>query len=195
MILIIDNFDSFTYNLVQYVGAINQNVKVIKNDEMSLENIRELNVSHIIISPGPGGPKETGICIDVINNISRIIPTLGICLGHQTIAYTYNSKIVQSKNIMHGKTSSIYHTGTDVFKGFENPFTATRYHSLVIEKNTLPKELKIVAETADGSIMGITHESMQTYGVQFHPESIASEHGYDLLKNFLNLISEGASLP
>ena len=189
MILIIDNFDSFTYNLVQYVGAINQNIKVIKNNEMSLEDIKKLNVSHIIISPGPGGPKETGICIEVINNISRIIPTLGICLGHQAIAYTYNSKINRSKNIMHGKTSIITHNKTSkLFSNIPEQFSATRYHSLCIDRKFKHQDINITSWSDDQEIMSIEHNKYPIYGIQFHPEAILTEYGMEIIKNFIEII-------
>jgi len=195
MLLLIDNYDSFTYNLVHYFGELGAEVSVYRNDQLSVDKAISLDPLGIILSPGPSEPCNAGICVELVKKVSGLIPILGVCLGHQAIGEALGGKIVRAESPVHGKTSEIVHDGSGVFKDIPSPFTATRYHSLVIEKNTLPKELKIVAETADGSIMGITHESMQTYGVQFHPESIASEHGYDLLKNFLNLISEGASLP
>ena len=191
MLLMIDNYDSFTYNLVQYFGELEQDVKVFRNDKITIDHIKDLSPSHIVISPGPCTPNEAGISIDVINNFKKEIPILGVCLGHQSIGQAFGGKIVHAKNIMHGKTSNIYHTGTDVFKGFENPFTATRYHSLVIEKDTLPDCFEITAWTKnkDGGvseIMGIKHKDFLISGVQFHPESILTAYGHELLGNFLS---------
>ena len=191
MLLMIDNYDSFTYNLVQYFGELEQDVKVFRNDKITIDHIKDLSPSHIVISPGPCTPNEAGISIDVINNFKKEIPILGVCLGHQSIGQAFGGKIVHAKNIMHGKTSSIYHTGTDVFKDFENPFTATRYHSLVIEKDTLPNCFEITAWTKnkDGEvseIMGIKHKDFLISGVQFHPESILTAYGHELLGNFLS---------
>ena len=187
----IDNYDSFTYNLVQYFGELEQDVKVFRNDKITIDHIKDLSPSHIVISPGPCTPNEAGISIDVINNFKKEIPILGVCLGHQSIGQAFGGKIVHAKNIMHGKTSSIYHTGTDVFKVFENPFTSTRYHSLVIEKDTLPDCFEITAWTKnkDGGvseIMGIKHKDFLISGVQFHPESILTAYGHELLGNFLS---------
>ena len=178
MLLMIDNYDSFTYNLVQYFGELEQDVKVFRNDKITIDHIKDLSPSHIVISPGPCTPNEAGISIDVINNFKKETPILGVCLGHQSIGQAFGGKIVHAKNIMHGKTSNIYHTGTDVFKDFENPFTATRYHSLVIEKDTLPD--------CFGEIMGVKHKDFLISGVQFHPESILTAYGHELLGNFLS---------
>ena len=191
MLLMIDNYDSFTYNLVQYFGELEQDVKVFRNDKITIDHIKDLSPSHIVISPGPCTPNEAGISIDVINNFKKEIPILGVCLGHQSIGQAFGGKIVHAKNIMHGKTSNIYHTGTDVFKDFENPFTATRYHSLVIEKDTLPNCFEITAWTKnkDGEvseIMGVKHKDFLISGVQFHPESILTAYGHELLGNFLS---------
>ena len=191
MLLMIDNYDSFTYNLVQYFGELNQDVQVYRNDKITIDRIKKLCPSHIVISPGPCTPNEAGISIEVIDNFKKEVPILGVCLGHQSIGQAFGGKIVHAKNIMHGKTSNIYHTGTDVFKDFENPFTATRYHSLVIEKNTLPDCFEITAWTnnEDGNIneiMGIKHKNFLISGVQFHPESILTSYGHGLLKNFLS---------
>ena len=190
MLLMIDNYDSFTYNLVQYFGELDQDVQVYRNDKISIDHIKKLCPSHIVISPGPCTPNEAGISIEVINNFKKEVPILGVCLGHQSIGQAFGGKIVHAKNIMHGKTSEIYHIGTDVFKDFENPFTATRYHSLVIEKDTLPDCFEITAWTKneDGDIdeiMGIKHKNFLISGVQFHPESILTSYGHELLKNFL----------
>ena len=191
MLLMIDNYDSFTYNLVQYFGELEQDVKVFRNDKITIDHIKDLSPSHIVISPGPCTPNEAGISIDVINNFKKEIQILGVCLGHQSIGQAFGGKIVHAKNIMHGKTSNIYHTGTDVFKDFENPFTATRYHSLVIEKDTLPDCFEITAWTKnkDGEvseIMGVKHKDFLISGVQFHPESILTAYGHELLGNFLS---------
>ena len=187
----IDNYDSFTYNLVQYFGELEQDVKVFRNDKITIDHIKDLSPSHIVISPGPCTPNEAGISIDVINNFKKEIPILGVCLGHQSIGQAFGGKIVHAKNIMHGKTSNIYHTGTDVFKDFENPFTATRYHSLVIEKDTLPDCFEITAWTKNkdgelGEIIGVKHKDFLISGVQFHPESILTAYGHELLGNFLS---------
>ena len=187
----IDNYDSFTYNLVQYFGELEQDVKVFRNDKITIDHIKVLSPSHIVIWPGPCTPNEAGIWIDVINNFKKEIPILGVCLGHQSIGQAFGGKIVHAKNIMHGKTSNIYHTGTDVFKDFENPFTATRYHSLVIEKDTLPDCFEITAWTKNkdgevGEIMGVKHKDFLISGVQFHPESILTAYGHELLGNFLS---------
>ena len=191
MLLMIDNYDSFTYNLVQYFGELDQDVQVYRNDIITIDHIKKLCPSHIVISPGPCTPNEAGISIEVIDNFKKEVPILGVCLGHQSIGQAFGGKIVHAKNIMHGKTSNIYHTGTDVFKDFENPFTATRYHSLVIEKDTLPDCFEITAWTnnEDGNIdeiMGIKHKNFLISGVQFHPESILTSYGHGLLKNFLS---------
>ena len=191
MLLMIDNYDSFTYNLVQYFGELDQDVKVYRNDKITIDHIKKLCPSHIVISPGPCTPNEAGISIEVIDNFKKEVPILGVCLGHQSIGQAFGGKIVHAKNIMHGKTSNIYHAGTDVFKDFENPFTATRYHSLVIEKDTLPDCFEITAWTnnEDGNIdeiMGIKHKNFLISGVQFHPESILTSYGHGLLKNFLS---------
>ena len=191
MLLMIDNYDSFTYNLVQYFGELDQDVQVYRNDKITIDHIKKLCPSHIVISPGPCTPNEAGISIEVIDNFKKEVPILGVCLGHQSIGQAFGGKIVHAKNIMHGKTSNIYHAGTDVFKDFENPFTATRYHSLVIEKDTLPDCFEITAWTnnEDGDIdeiMGIEHKNFLISGVQFHPESILTSYGHGLLKNFLS---------
>tara|TARA_Y100000590_G_C15463820_1_gene917512 strand:+ start:118 stop:690 length:573 start_codon:yes stop_codon:yes gene_type:complete len=189
MILIIDNYDSFTYNLVQYVGAINKNIKIIKNDELTINEINSLNVSHVIISPGPGNPKNTGICKDVVNYISIKIPTLGICLGMQLIGSIYQGNIVKSQNIMHGKSSIVKHNRDSVlFKNIPTSFEATRYHSLCIEEKFNNKNIKITARTNKNEIMAIEHIKYPIYGVQFHPESILTKHGNKIIENFLNIV-------
>lgn len=190
MLLMIDNYDSFTYNLVQYFGELDQQVQVFRNDKISIEEINKIAPDHIVISPGPCTPNEAGISIDVINEFKGKIPILGVCLGHQSIGQAFGGKIIHANDIMHGKTSEIYHNKTDVFKGFENPYTATRYHSLVIEKETLPDCFEITAwtQTKDGDmdeIMGIKHKDLPISGVQFHPESILTSYGHELLSNFI----------
>ena len=186
MLLMIDNYDSFTYNLVQYLAEIGQEVEVVRNDKISIEEINKLNPQYIVISPGPCTPNEAGISLQLIEAFKGKIPILGVCLGHQSIGQAFGGKIVHAQTIMHGKTSKISHNNKGVFRGIKNPFIATRYHSLVIEKQTLPNCFDITAWTDDNEIMGIKHKELAIEGVQFHPESILSEHGHDLLKNFLD---------
>jgi anthranilate synthase/aminodeoxychorismate synthase-like glutamine amidotransferase len=186
MLLMIDNYDSFTYNLVQYLAEIGQEVEVVRNDKISIEEINKLNPQYIVISPGPCTPNEAGISLQLIEAFKGKIPILGVCLGHQSIGQAFGGKIVHAQTIMHGKTSKISHNNKGVFRGIKNPFIATRYHSLVIEKQTLPNCFDITAWTDDNEIMGIKHKELAVEGVQFHPESILSEHGHDLLKNFLD---------
>ena len=190
MLVMIDNYDSFTYNLVQYLGELGADVRVFRNDEVTVDEIRALNPERIMISPGPCTPNEAGVSMDVIRAFAGEVPILGVCLGHQSIGQVFGGDIVHAREIMHGKTSLVYHKGEHVFKGLSNPYTATRYHSLVIDKNTLPDCLEITAwtETENGEvdeIMGVRHKELNVEGVQFHPESILTEHGHDLLKNFL----------
>lgn len=190
MILMIDNYDSFTYNVVQYLGELGADVQVYRNDEISPEQIAELAPEKIVISPGPCTPTEAGISLATIERFKGQIPILGICLGHQSIGQAFGGKIIRAGHVMHGKTSQVYHNNTGVFAGLKNPFTATRYHSLVIDKDHLPECLEVTAWTQneDGSmeeIMGVRHKTLDIEGVQFHPESILSEHGHDLLRNFL----------
>ncbi len=187
MLLMLDNYDSFTYNLVQYFGELCQDVRVFRNDQITLEQIDALAPDYICISPGPCSPAEAGISIEVIKRYAGKVPLLGVCLGHQAIGAAFGGNIIRAKEIMHGKTSEITHTGSDVFKGLPSPFTVIRYHSLAIERETLPPCLTITAQTADGEIMGVRHKTLPVYGVQFHPESILSEHGHALLRNFLEL--------
>ncbi len=189
----IDNYDSFTYNLVQYLQMLSADVAVRRNDEISLEDIRRAKPDAIVISPGPCTPKEAGISVDVIREFYREIPILGVCLGHQSIGYAFGARIVRAKRLMHGKTSQITHTGEGIFEGLKNPFTAVRYHSLVIDKSTLPEVLKITAWSEDDETMGIQHVEYPLFGVQFHPESVLSEEGMKLLENFLR-IAEGRVL-
>ena len=187
MLLVIDNYDSFTYNLVQYLGELKAGPVVFRNDEISVAQIRKMKPRQIVISPGPCTPKEAGISTEVIRNFSGKIPILGVCLGHQSIGYVFGGKIVRAKNIMHGKTSQIQHDRKGIFKGLPNPFTATRYHSLLVEKKSFPKALEITAWTSENEIMGLRHRSHPTWGVQFHPESILTQGGKDILRNFLRL--------
>jgi anthranilate synthase/aminodeoxychorismate synthase-like glutamine amidotransferase len=186
MILIIDNYDSFTYNLVQQIGALGANIEVVRNNKITLPEIQKKDLSHIIISPGPCTPKEGGISNDVIKAFAGKIPILGVCLGHQCIAYTYGAEIIRAKRIMHGKTSLIYHDNTAVFKGLTNPFEATRYHSLIVNKETLPDCFEITAYADKDEIMGIRHKEIQLEGVQFHPESFLTVEGTKLMQNFLD---------
>ena len=185
MLLMIDNYDSFTYNLVQYFSELGQEVVVERNDKVSLKEIKNLNPEFLVLSPGPCTPNEAGISLDIVNNFKGKIPVLGVCLGHQTIGQAFGGKITHAKTIMHGKTSDIHHTNKGVFKGLSNSFTATRYHSLVIDRESLPDCFEITAWTDDEEIMGIRHKELFIEGVQFHPESILSEHGHDLLRNFI----------
>ncbi len=186
-ILMIDNYDSFTYNLVQYLGDLGCKIKVFRNDEISLSQISKLKFDRIVISPGPGRPESAGISNDLIREYAGKKPILGVCLGHQCIGYVYGGKIVGARFLMHGKTSLIYHNGRAIFKGLSNPFSATRYHSLVVEKKTLPDVLEITAWSDDGEIMGLEHKKYKVYGVQFHPESILTFDGKNILKNFLEI--------
>ena len=185
MILMLDNYDSFTYNLVQYFSELGETVKVYRNDQITINEIEELKPKHVVISPGPCRPDQAGISIEVVNQFKGKIPILGVCLGHQAIGQAFGGKIVHAKTIMHGKTSLINHNNQGVFKGLKNPFTATRYHSLVVEKISCPDCFDITAWTDDEEIMGIKHKTLLVEGVQFHPESILSEHGHDLLRNFI----------
>lgn len=184
MILVIDNYDSFTYNLVQYLGELGRKVEVFRNDKISIEDIRSMSPEKILISPGPCTPKEAGISIDVIRSFAGKVPIFGVCLGHQSIAEAFGGKVIKAKNLMHGKTSQIFHDGKTIFKDMSNPFTATRYHSLIVEKESLPSTLEISAWTKDGEIMGLRHKELKIEGVQFHPESILTREGMKMLKNF-----------
>jgi len=190
MLLMIDNYDSFTYNLVQYFGELHADVKVVRNDELDIEAIKSLKPDHLVISPGPCTPMEAGVSVEAILEFAGKIPVLGVCLGHQSIGQAFGGKIVHAREVMHGKTSPIYHADAGVFSGLENPFQATRYHSLVIEKESLPDCLEITAWTQDDNgevdeIMGVRHREYDIQGVQFHPESILTDHGHQMLKNFL----------
>ena len=192
MLVMIDNYDSFTYNLVQYLGELGADVRVFRNDEVSLEEIEKLKPERIMISPGPCTPDEAGVSMEVIKHFAGKVPILGVCLGHQSIGQVYGGDIVHAREIMHGKTSKIHHNSKHVFSGLSNPYTATRYHSLVIDKNTLPDCLEITAWTEDANgkldeIMGVRHKQLAVEGVQFHPESILTEYGHELLQNFLDM--------
>ncbi len=185
MVLMIDNYDSFTYNLVQYLGELGEDVRVFRNDAITLDEIEALGPAAIVISPGPRTPNEAGISIPLIERFAGTVPILGVCLGHQSIGQAFGGRIVHATSVMHGKTSAIHHSGKGVFAGLANPFTATRYHSLVIERATLPECLEITAWSDDGEIMGVRHRTYPIEGVQFHPESILTEEGHELLENFL----------
>ncbi|MDI6759090.1 MAG: aminodeoxychorismate/anthranilate synthase component II [Candidatus Omnitrophota bacterium] len=185
MILMIDNYDSFTYNLVQYLGELGGEVKVFRNDKITIQKIKMMNPEKIVISPGPGRPENAGISCKVIKEFAGKIPILGVCLGHQAIGYVYGACIIGAKKLMHGKTSMIYHNKKDIFRNIPNPFEATRYHSLVVQTNALPECLQIIAWTKDKEIMGLKHKEYPLWGVQFHPESILTRSGKDILVNFL----------
>jgi anthranilate synthase component 2 len=185
MLLMIDNYDSFTYNIVQYFGELGEDVRTVRNDEISLAQIADLNPDRICVSPGPKSPKDAGVSVEVLKEFAGKKPILGVCLGHQAIGEAFGGKIIRAKQVMHGKTSRIAHTGEGVFKGLPSPFTVIRYHSLAIERASLPACLEVTAWTDDGEIMGVRHKEFDIEGVQFHPESILSEHGHAMLKNFL----------
>jgi len=192
MLLMIDNYDSFTYNLVQYLGELGEDVRVYRNDKITVEEIKEMRPDRIVISPGPCTPKEAGVSVDVIKRFMGKTPILGVCLGHQSIGYALGGDIIRADRLMHGKTSPIFHDGKTVFKGIENPFDATRYHSLLIKKETLPKELEVSAWTKEGEIMGVRYKDsgqkeIVLEGIQFHPESILTKAGKDILRNFLEM--------
>ncbi|HJV27537.1 MAG TPA: aminodeoxychorismate/anthranilate synthase component II [Aromatoleum sp.] len=185
MLLMIDNYDSFTYNLVQYFGELGAQVKVYRNDEITLEQIALMKPEHLVISPGPCTPAEAGVSVPAIREFAGKIPILGVCLGHQSIGAAFGGKIVHAKKLMHGKTSPVHHNNVGVFRGLPNPVTCTRYHSLAIERETMPDCLEVTAWTDDGEIMGVRHKTLAVEGVQFHPESILTEHGHAMLRNFL----------
>ncbi|HEY4612927.1 MAG TPA: aminodeoxychorismate/anthranilate synthase component II [Bacteroidota bacterium] len=187
MILVIDNYDSFTYNLVQYLGELGMKQTVVRNDQITVENARAMKPEAIVISPGPCTPKEAGISVELVRQMHREVPILGVCLGHQAIGEAFGGAVVKASLVMHGKTSLIHHTRSGVFKNVESPFRGTRYHSLIVDRNTLPPSLEVTAWTDDGTVMGLKHNQFPTYGVQFHPESIATEHGKQILKNFLSV--------
>jgi anthranilate synthase component 2/para-aminobenzoate synthetase component 2 len=187
MLLMIDNYDSFTYNLVQYLGELGEDIRVFRNDKITVREIDELNPERIVISPGPCTPKEAGISINVVKHFAGRVPILGVCLGHQSVGAAYGAKIINAPRLMHGKTSMIYHDGKTIFENLPNPFEATRYHSLIIKKETLSKDFEISAWTDRDEIMGIRHKKLLVEGVQFHPESILTKAGKDLLRNFIKL--------
>jgi len=187
MILVIDNYDSFTYNLVQYLGEMKAVLEVRRNDQISIAQIQQLNPERILISPGPCSPRESGLSNDIIRTFGPRLPLLGVCLGHQCIGHVFGAEVVVNYRMMHGKTSPIKHNGRDLFRGMPDPFAATRYHSLVIKRDTMPDCLEITAETAEGEIMGVRHKQFPIWGVQFHPESILTENGRRILQNFLTL--------
>ena len=192
MLLMIDNYDSFTFNLVQYLGELGQAVQVVRNDAVTVDGIRALHPERIVISPGPCTPNEAGVSLDVLRELAGVVPILGVCLGHQAIGQAFGGKVVRARQIMHGKTSPIRHTGAGVFRSLPDPFAATRYHSLVVEKESVPDCLEVTAwtEYADGridEIMGLRHKTLPIEGVQFHPESILTQHGHALLRNFLTV--------
>lgn len=190
MLLMIDNYDSFTYNLVQYFRELGEEVVVYRNDAIDLETIAELEPRKLVISPGPCFPQQAGISVAVIQHFAGTIPIFGVCLGHQSIADAFGGNIVRASELMHGKTSPIYHRNTDLFRGLNNPFEATRYHSLVVERDSVPSELEVTAWTDDDMIMGLAHRSLPIWGVQFHPESILSVSGKELMQNFLTLADD-----
>ena len=187
MILLLDNYDSFTYNLAQYLGELGCQVEVHRNDRISVEQIAQRKPERIVISPGPCTPQEAGICVELVQRLAGKIPILGVCLGHQAIGAAFGGKIIRAPKLFHGKTSQIRHDGSGVFRGMPNPFTATRYHSLIVERKSLPAELQVTAETDDDIIMGMQHRRFPLMGVQFHPESVLTDSGKQLLKNFLSL--------
>ena len=188
MLLVIDNYDSFTYNLVQYLGEMGVEMKIVRNDEVTLDAVRALKPARILVSPGPCSPAEAGVSVEVIRQLGPTIPTFGVCLGHQSIGYAFGGNVIRNFRMMHGKTSPIHHDGRFLFQGLANPFEATRYHSLVVKRETLPDCLEITAETRpEGEIMGLRHKQFPIWGVQFHPESVLTTEGKKLLKNFLTL--------
>jgi len=187
MLVVIDNYDSFTYNLVQYFGELGAEMKVLRNDAVTIDELRDLKPKRICVSPGPCTPNEAGISCEVIEAFGRELPIFGVCLGHQSIGQVYGGEVVRAKELMHGKTSMIHHEGKSVFKGLPDPFEATRYHSLIVKKETLPDCLEVTAWTEDGMIMGLKHKELNVHGVQFHPESILTNHGKQILQNFLEL--------
>ena len=187
MILLLDNYDSFTYNLAQYLGELGCTVEVHRNDKISVEDIVRRKPERIVISPGPCTPQDAGICIELVQKLSGQFPILGVCLGHQAIGEAFGGKVIRAPKIFHGKTSQVHHDGKNIFRKLPDPFRATRYHSLIVERKSLPRTLAITAETEDGTIMGVRHRTHKTEGVQFHPESVLTDAGKQLLKNFLNL--------
>ena len=188
MLVVIDNYDSFTYNLVQYLGELGQDIVVFRNDKCTIKDIEAKRPNHIVISPGPGRPSDAGVSADVVRHFYKKVPILGVCLGHQVISEIFGGKITYAPTLMHGKTSDVKHYGKTVFCNIPNPFVATRYHSLVLDPETMPDELELTAQTDDGVIMGVRHKKYPLEGIQFHPESILTENGKDILRNFLDLV-------
>jgi anthranilate synthase/aminodeoxychorismate synthase-like glutamine amidotransferase len=195
MILVVDNYDSFTYNLVQYLGELGAETKVFRNDEIPVSDIEAMSPSHIVISPGPCTPNEAGITLPLIERMAGKVPILGVCLGHQAIGQAFGGKVVRARQVMHGKVSRVRHDGSGVFSGIPNEFVATRYHSLVVERATLPECLAVTAQSEDGEIMGLRHRSLRVEGVQFHPEALLTEHGHKMLQNFIEGKTEGERRP
>ena len=187
MILVVDNYDSFTYNLVHYLAELGAETRVVRNDDLTVDEAWALKPEAVLLSPGPCAPDQAGICLSLIDTAPLEMPIFGVCLGHQAMGQAFGGEVIRAKSLMHGKTSPIEHTGQSVFRGLPSPFTATRYHSLAVRRDTLPDVLEVTAWTADGEIMGLAHRTRPIHGVQFHPESIATEHGHDLLANFLDL--------
>ena len=187
MILVIDNYDSFTYNLVQYIGTLNPDLEVYRNDKITIDEIKTMNPQRIVISPGPGRPEDAGLSIDVVKKFGESIPIFGICLGHQAITVAFGGKVDRANEIVHGKTSRIIHSGSKIFSGIPEKFEATRYHSLIANEDSFPEDLNVTAKTDNGLIMALEHKEYPIYGVQFHPESIVTEHGMDMVKNFLEV--------
>ncbi|WP_339929360.1 aminodeoxychorismate/anthranilate synthase component II [uncultured Brevundimonas sp.] len=187
MILVVDNYDSFTYNLVHYLAELGAETRVVRNDDLTVEQAWALKPEAVLLSPGPCAPDQAGICLSLLTSAPADMPIFGVCLGHQAMGQAFGGEVIRAKSLMHGKTSPIEHTGQSVFKGLPSPFTATRYHSLAVRRDTLPDTLEVTAWTADGEIMGLAHKTRPIHGVQFHPESIATDHGHDLLANFLDL--------
>ena len=190
MIVLVDNYDSFTFNLVHYLGGLGADVAVHRNDKIAVADVLALKPDAIVLSPGPCTPNEAGICLDLIAKASATVPILGVCLGHQAVGQAFGGKVVRAPEPVHGKLSEVHHRGAGVFRGINGPFKATRYHSLVVERGSMPGELNVTAETDDGLVMGLAHKSRPVHGVQFYPESIASEHGHLMLKNFLDLAAQ-----
>ena len=195
MIVVIDNYDSFTYNLVQYLGTLGAEVEVHRNDAITVEALRARPLEGLVISPGPGEPRDAGISEPAIRALAGVVPVLGVCLGHQGLGEVYGGRVVRAPRLMHGKTSPILHKGRGVFAGLDNPFEATRYHSLIVERETLPEVLDVVAWTPEGEIMGLKHRDHETWGVQFHPESVLTRPGLKLVENFLTLCRQQRSVP
>lgn len=190
MVLVIDNYDSFTYILVQYLRELEHEVQVVRNDERTMPQLDVLGVDAIVISPGPGTPEQAGISLEVVQHFESRLPIFGVCLGHQAIAHRFGANVIRAPRLMHGRTSPIYHDGRGVFRGLPSPFTATRYHSLIVDADSLPAELEVTAWTDEDEVMGLRHRALPLHGVQFHPESFLSEHGHAMLRNFLSLAKE-----